>query len=875
MQNVDQAAVRSPEANLIYGPLVGLSEEEAARRLTAEGYNELPSAKPRSLLAIAWEVLHEPMLLLLVGAGIIYLILGDFEEAILLLASSFVVIGITLYQEQRTERALDALRDLSSPRALVIRDGIRRRVAGREVARGDLVVLAEGDRVPADGVVRSCTNLSVDESLLTGESVPVRKIQAEAEQAMERPGGDDLPSVYSGTLIVQGQGIAEIQGTGAHTELGRIGKALRTVESEQTRLQRETGKLVRVLAIAGLSLCALVAVAYSLTRGNVLDGLLAGITLAMSMIPEEFPVVLTVFLAFGAWRIARQRVLTRRMPALETLGAATVLCVDKTGTLTRNQMAVQRVLAGTAAYNASETRQDVAPEVQRLAQTAALASDEHPFDPMERAIHDLAYQIGSPTSTDLQLVHVYPLSPSLLAVVHVWTSSNEPYLVAAKGAPEAVADLCRMDKGDRRRADEQVRAMAQEGLRVLGVAKAEWTGDMPENQRDFAFEFVGLLGLADPVRPGVADAVHECQSAGIRVVMITGDYPVTAQSIGRQIGLASVADVFTGPELDRMDDEELRQRIESVSIFARVVPEQKLRLVKALKANGEVVAMTGDGVNDAPALQAANIGVAMGGRGTDVAREASSLVVLDDNFTSIVYAIRLGRRIYDNLSKAMAFVLAMHVPIAGISLVPVLFKLPLVLLPVHIVFLEMIIDPACSLAFEAEPEEANVMNRPPRDPKEPLFSRRLLLTSVAQGASVLGVVLAVFLIAQLVGQSEGEIRALTFTTLVVASLALILSDRSWSRTILATLRTPNAALGWIAGGAVVFLGLVLFVPFLRDLFRFNVLHANDLVITVAAGFLSVLWFEVLKFMRNRPRLLPLEKEQRPADESIGRSGRQV
>jgi P-type Ca2+ transporter type 2C len=853
MQTVERAAGRPPDASLTADAPAGLSEEDAIRRLAEAGYNEITSAKPRSLLTLAWDVLHEPMLLLLVGAGIIYLLLGDFEEAILLLASSFVVIGITLFQERRTERALDALRDLSSPRALVIRDGRRRRIPGREVVPGDLVVLAEGDRVPADGLLRSSANLSVDESLLTGESVPVRKVAAEAEQAMARPGGDDLPSVYSGTLVVRGQGIAEIRATGADTELGRIGKALRTVEPERTRLQRETGRLVRVLAVAGLSLCVVAAVAYSLTRGDILAGMLAGITLAMSMIPEEFPVILTVFLALGAWRIARRRVLTRRMPALETLGAATVLCVDKTGTLTLNQMTVQRVLAGAAEYDAGATREQAAPEVRRLMRTAALASDEHPFDPMEQGIRDLADRIAAPAPSDLRLARAYPLSPSLLAVVQVWEAPGRPCLVAAKGAPEAIADLCRLGEGDRQSVTEQVRAMAAGGLRVLGVAGAVWTGEVPEDQRAFDFEFLGLLGLADPVRPGVPEAVRECQRAGIRVVMITGDYPVTAQSIGRQIGLTSVEEAITGPELDGMDDKALRGRIASVSIFARVVPEQKLRLVRALQANGEVVAMTGDGVNDAPALKAADIGVAMGGRGTDVAREASSLVVLDDDFTSIVQAVRLGRRIYDNLTKAMAFVLAMHVPIAGISLVPILFKLPLVLLPVHIVFLEMIIDPACSLAFEAEPEEADVMERPPRNPQDPLFSRRLLLTSAAQGASVFGVVLAVFLIARSVGQSEGEVRGLTFVTLVVASLALILSDRSWSRPIVATLRTPNAALGWIAGGAVIFLALAIFVPSLRDLFQFNVLHANDLAITVAAGFLSVLWFEILKMVRRGAR----------------------
>jgi Ca2+-transporting ATPase len=837
--------------------LTGLTGAEAAARLTVEGPNELPSSRERTIFRIAWEVVREPMFLLLVACGSIYLVLGDVREALMLLGFVFIVMGITIYQERKTERALEALRDLSSPRALVIRDGRRRRIAGREVVRGDLLVLHEGDRVPADATLMTGINLSADESLLTGESVPVRKMPEEIDTVVARPGGDDLPYVYSGTMIVQGQGIATVHAIGEATELGKIGKALGETGTEQTRLQKATAGLVRRIAVFGAALFVVVVVVYGLTRGNWLQGLLAGIAMAMAMLPEEFPVVLTVFLALGAWRIAQKRVLTRRIPAVETLGAATVLCVDKTGTLTQNRMSVSRLFAHGRFWDVDPNRAAALPEeFHELIEYGILASKSDPFDPMEKALRNLGVRSLGETEhlhDDWTLVHEYPLSRQLLALSHVWSSPDgSAYAIAAKGAPEAVVDLCHLDEPTTERITRAVREMATSGLRVIGIAQASFAReDLPDVQHEFQFKFLGLVGLSDPVRPTVPAAVQECQSAGIRIVMITGDYPETARSIARDIGLKPIDAVITGPELDRMDDAELRRQVARVSIFARAVPEQKLRLVRALKANGEVVAMTGDGVNDAPALKAADIGIAMGERGTDVAREASSLVLLDDDFASIVAAARLGRRIYDNLKKAMAYIFAIHVPIAGMSLIPVLLRWPLVLMPVHIVFLELIIDPACSVVFEAEKEERGVMRRPPRDPKEPIFGRRMIMLSLLQGTAVLAVVFAVYAIALYRGQGEAEARALTFTTLIISNLALILTNRSWSRTVISLTRVTNAALYWVVGGAVGFLALVLRVPALRDLFHFAPLHAIDLAICVAGGFISILWFEGAKMIRTR------------------------
>jgi len=839
---------------------VGLTDEEAAQRLAAEGPNELPSSKKRGPFVIAFEVVREPMFLLLLACGSLYLILGDVKEAMLLLGFVFVILGITYVQERKTERALEALRDLSSPRALVVRSGEKRRIAGREVVRGDVILLSEGDRVPADAVVFSATSLCADESLLTGESVPVSKEAAPSPAEMGRPGGDDTPFVYSGTLVVKGQGIAEVRATGFSTEMGKIGRALAVLEPEDTPLQRETARLVRLFAFIGLGLCATVVAVFALTRGDFLKGLLAGLTLGMAMLPEEFPVVLTIFLALGAWRISQHRVLTRRIPAVETLGSATALCVDKTGTLTMNQMSVAELAVGDEVLAVEPSGTSLPEGFHGLVELAILASPVDPFDPMEKAMRVLGERTLTGTEHlhgDWELLREYSLSRELLAMSRVWRSPDgQEHVIAAKGAPEAIADLCHLSADETRALDRQVAALAARGRRVLGVARADFRSgdDLPRGQHDFAFRLVGLLALSDPVRPGVPEAIAECRKAGIRVLMITGDYPGTAQSIAREIGLPNPEDVVTGPELERMDDATLAARVREAGLFARMVPEQKLRLVSALKTNGEIVAMTGDGVNDAPALKAAHIGIAMGGRGTDVARESAALVLLDDAFGSIVEAVRTGRRIFDNLRKAMLYIVAVHVPIAGLSLLPVLFGWPLALLPIHIVFLELIIDPACTVVFEAEAEEAGVMNRPPRHLDEPLFGGHGLLLALVQGLGELAVDVAIFGWA-LVSYGEPVARTLAFTTMVLGNLGLILLNRAGSRPLLATLRLRNRPQLWVAAGALAFLVVALGVPPVRDLFVFATPRPELLALPVAGALLSLGFANVARHLLTAPRAL--------------------
>ncbi len=833
----------------------GLTSAEVSERLKACGYNELPSSKPKTAFHIAFEVIKEPMFILLVICGGLYLFLGDFQEAMMLLGFVFIIMGITFYQERKTEKALEALKDLSSPRALVIRDGAEIRIAGREVVKDDMIVLREGDRIPADALVLDSINLSVEESLLTGESVPVRKTDWDGKTEKVQPGGDDLPFVYSGTMVTQGQAYAKVLATGMETELGKIGKAIQGVVEEETNLKKETRKIVKTILAVGAVLCVIIIAAYSFIRGDMVNGFLAGITFAMAILPEEFPVVLTIFMALGAWRISKKNVLTRRIPAIETLGSATVLCTDKTGTLTQNKMAVDTIYTKKEYIKLDKILNDGLPEqFHHLVEYGILASQKDPFDPMEKAIAELGRLKLSNTEhlhEDWGLVHQYPLSRELLAMSHVWRSPDgKEYFIAAKGAPEAIMDLCHLPEETKKEVTVAIEKMAASGLRVLGVAQAFFKKtDLPQGQHDFHFEFIGLIGLSDPIRPSVKDAIKECYKAGIKVIMITGDYPVTAENIGKQIGLRSPEKCITGSELEKLTEEELKVRIKDVNIFARVVPEQKLRIVNALKANNEIVAMTGDGVNDAPALKSSHIGIAMGGRGTDVARESSALVLLDDDFSSIVAAVRLGRRIFDNLSKAMGYILSIHIPIAGMSLLPVVFKdFPIVFWPIHIVFLELIIDPTCSVIFEAETEEKNIMDKPPRDIKEPLFNKKKVVLSLLQGLSILLIICAVYFTARYLGKTDGEVRALTFTTLVISNLGLILTNRSWTRSIVSMLKAKNEALIYVVVGVAVMLNLVLFVPAIMNLFHFSALHFNDLVICFICGAVSVSWFELFKYL---------------------------
>jgi Ca2+-transporting ATPase len=687
----------------------GLSQAEAARRLRMHGPNELSQQEKKGFLQTLTDILTEPMFLLLLCAAGIYLLLGDMREGMVLAAFALFSIGLVVVQERRSEHALDALRSLSAPLARVMRDGEARQIDASEVVPGDVLLLAEGERIAADGIVRRASELTVDEAMLTGESVPVRKqaLAAGLPDGDGSAGGDDRPGVFGGTLVVSGHGLVEVTTTGSASQIGQIGSTLAKIAPEATLLQQVVKKLVRWFSLAAVIISTCLVLWYGLQRGEWLPGLLSGIAFAMTLLPQEFPMALAVFLALGAWRLAQGKVLARRPAVIETLGAATVLCVDKTGTLTENRMRVSMLHAAGQSLDIERATETLPEVFHRVLEYGMLASRHKGVDPMDLAVIELGRRTLASTEhlhPSWLLEQEYELTPQLLAMSHAWTTEDGRFAVAAKGAPEAIADLCHLDATATAELMVHVQQLAARGLRVIAVASSSHTHASeapPDGQHDYEFALEGLIGLADPLRDTVAPAVKLAHAAGIKVAMITGDYPATALAIAREAGIATDAGVLTGSDIAAMDEAALMAALREIRVFARVMPTQKLRLVETLKAMGEIVAMTGDGVNDAPALKAAHIGIAMGARGTDVAREAAAVVLLDEDFSRIVGGVQMGRRIFENLRKVMTYIVAIHVPIAGLAMLPLLMGLPPLLLPMHVALLEMLIDPMCSIAFES------------------------------------------------------------------------------------------------------------------------------------------------------------------------------
>ena len=751
----------------------GLTDEEAARRLRRDGPNVLPSPSRKGVLRIAWNAMTQPMFLLLLATAAVYALLGDLGDAGMLAVSVLAVGGLSIYQEQRTERVLEALKDLSSPRCTVVRSGRTLHIASRELVCGDRLLVSEGDRLSADARLLEAVGLQVDESLRTGESMPQDK----------RALGDGDPGrLFAGSLVVRGDGVAEVTATGAQTALGGIHRAIVQLAPRASRLQEGLRRLVGRVAWLAVATCLAAAAVFALREGSWTQGLLVGLTLAMSLIPEEFAVVWSVMLALGSWRLAKSNVLTRQPQAIEALGTTTVLCVDKTGTLTHNRMVLAMLHDGE-----SQHRLDAggpAPRFHVLLSGALRASSASGAEPMDRAVRTVAQAAG------LDGAEAAGWTPGPRRgirdgapyVVHWWQAPGAAVrTVAVKGAAEAVLALCDGDPARMQRLHETADQWSAAGFRVLAVAEGQAAqGDRPDSDAalppGLRLSPLGLLGFLDPLREEVPGAIEACRRAGVRVVMITGDAALTARSIARQAGLVDGGDaqVLTGRALAAMDDEALRRSVRDVQVFARVDPTQKLRIVRALQQQGDVVAMTGDGVNDAPALKAADIGVAMGQRGTDVAREAASLVLLDDNFASLVEAVRAGRRIFTNLRKALGYLFAVHVPIVGVALIPVVMGGPVLLLPLHVVLLELLIDPACSLVFEAEPAPDDSMSVPPRRRDDALFSLASAMRAFAMGALVFVGAAAVQWACRALGATHEELRLASLGSIVLGNLLLLL-----------------------------------------------------------------------------------------------------
>ncbi len=816
----------------------GISESQARSILAREGENLIPSEAPKTLAKQILVILSEPMLILLIAAGVINFLLAEVLDALMLMVTVFIVLGISIYQSSRSEKALQALKELSAPTVKVIRDGAEKRISSKALVVGDLVLLSEGDRVCADAVIISSISLAADESTVTGESIPVDKNEGE--------------SLLSGTLITRGHGTAEVSATGVKSQLGAIGKSLQEITTSRSRLQRDVDQLVRVIGVLGIITVISVVTIYGSTRNNWLEGGLAGIAAAMALIPEEFPVILTLFMAIGAWRISKEKVITRQPSSIESLGSISVLCVDKTGTITENHMTVKEIssLNSRSVLTTNLDPSSLSADLIELIEIAALACPIRGYDPMDIAFLELSQRFKFSNEADSLME--FPVEKSRLAYIHIWKQVTQ-ITYAAKGAPETIIKLCQLDVSKAKEITATVHEAAGKGFRVIAVAKhvASTTSEISTNFESLKFEYLGLALLQDPIRAGVKESVAECRTAGIKTIMITGDHPNTAAAIAHEIGLDGLHLIVTGDQLDSMDDRELATQIAEVSVFARVKPEHKLRIVRALQASDHVVGMTGDGVNDAPALRAADIGIAMGGRGTDVAREAAALIITDDNYNSIVRGIKRGRATYANLQKAMSYVIAIHIPIFGLALLPIFStNWPLILLPGLVAFHEVIIDPACSVVFEEESPDPKIMEEQPRKPDSRLFSRREIWLAATQGFSTFLALLSLFLYLNASGRSEQEVRSMIFGALMISNIFLILTNRSRSLTILQTFKNRNnRAVPWILALALGILFSLILIPPLRTLFDLGAIAFTDWLVMFIVSVPGVLWYEIFKMTR--------------------------
>ncbi len=825
------------------GACAPLSETAAREALARVGFNEFETRSRRSAALILRSTLSEPMFVMLLAAAALYLVLGDIGEGLLLVAGAVLSVGLVVIQESRNERALAALRSLAAPSARVLRAEGEKRIPAREIAPRDFILIGEGERVPADAVILRGDVLALDESVLTGESAPVLKSPASAspDMAMDPEPGEASPVVFAGTMVARGQATLVALRTGHATRLGRIGRSLSAIEQGQTPLQAAMRRVVGWLGVAAFGFCLLVALAYWLLRGDWIEAALAGLTLAIALTPEEFPMVLVVFLALGSWRLARHNVLVRRSAVIETLGGVSVLCVDKTGTLTQNRMEVAAIAAGGAVWRPGDALGGFAGAIDAASRACAI----EPSDPMDRALLRLSGQSGRGADAS-QSLRTYPLRPDLLAFIHAWRT-GEGDIAAAKGAPEAIFRLCRMSESGVAAVLTELAGFAEQGLRVLAVASCK-TFDVAQDPQAQQFGFEGLVAFRDPLRPDVGRAIGEARAAGIAVAMITGDHPATALAVAREAGLDCAAGVLTGPDMAGMSDDDLRRRLAETRVFARVRPEQKLTLVRNFEALGHVVAMTGDGVNDAPALKAADVGIAMGQRGSDVAREAADIVLLDDNFASIVGGVRLGRRIFVNLRKALIYISAIHVPVAGLALLPILMGLPPILFPAHVMMLEMVIDPVCALVFEGEPDARAAMRGPPRPRDEKLFGLLHIGMGLLDGAVLLGAVYALYLAALGQGLTADMARATAYVALVCGNLALAFATAAEPGSSFFDARRRTFWL--IAAAAATLLAVVVAVPVLAPLFRFQVPPplwlAGSLGVALAAG----AWSGVVRLLRG-------------------------
>ncbi|MDY2586823.1 cation-translocating P-type ATPase [Winogradskyella aquimaris] len=821
----------------------GLTENQVIEARKKYGQNSLDFRKDSGFIYVVKNIFKEPMVILLLVTSSIYFITGNIGDGIFLALAIVLVSAISFYQDSRSRNALDKLKVYTQPNCKVIRDGAVKEIKSHNLVVGDCMMVEEGHTIPADGTVIHSNDFSVNESILTGESFSVYKNQTEGNN-----------TIFMGTMIASGLAIATVTHIGNDTKLGKIGKSLEEVADEQTPLELQINNFVKKMVVAGVFIFIIVWVINYFKSYNVLESLLRALTLAMSILPEEIPVAFTTFMAMGAWRLMKMGVVVKQMKTVETLGSATIICTDKTGTITENKMSLVRLYSAKS-QKISSLDEDLTSDVKELIRIAMWASEPIPFDPMEKELHDHYKNVfGDDERPIYKMYHEYPLGGQPPMMTHIFQDASGHRIIAAKGAPEAILEVCGLSDNFRGEIEKAIHSLAANGYRILGVAQSTYEGDkFPKKQQNFHFKFMGLVAFYDPPKLNIIKVLKDFNTAGIKIKIITGDNAVTTKAIAKQIGLSDFERSISGDDLMKLADSEFKSKVSHYQIFTRMFPDAKLKIVDALKASGEVVAMVGDGVNDGPALKTAHIGIAMGNKGTEIAKDAASLILVDDDLSKMVDAVAMGRKIYANLKKAIQYIISIHIPIILTVFMPLVLGwiYPNILSPVHIILLELIMGPTCSIVYENEPIEKFTMQKKPRPLTSVFFNWKELTTSVIQGIVITFGVLSVYQIAVSEGYNEATTRTMVFIVLMSANVFLTFVNRSFYYSVLTTLKYKNNLVPLVIGTTVLITVLLLFVAPLNQFFQFEILKPNPILISIAIGFISVIWYELVKYVKRK------------------------
>ncbi|MGZ5264346.1 MAG: cation-translocating P-type ATPase [Kaistella sp.] len=828
----------------------GLTGDEVLLARKKFGKNSLQYKQENTFIDALKSLSKEPMIILLLVASLIYFVSGLTSDGLFLVSAIVVVSLISLYQDSRSRNALQKLKQFTQPSCKVIRDGVTVEINSEDLVVGDSLIIEEGTLIVADGTIIHSNDFSVNESILTGESFAVFKDKSKEDHF-----------VYKGTTVESGLAIITITSIGNETKLGKIGKSLENIKEEKTPLEIQINDFVKKMVIAGAAAFLVVWAINYFDSYDILDSLLKALTLAMSILPEEIPMAFAAFMALGAWRLMKMQIVVKQMKTVETLGSATVICTDKTGTLTENKMSLAKIyVRGAQKISGPDTA--LTQEEKELITYAMWASEPIPFDPMETALHEAYKDLKTNDErARFKMVHEYPLGGKPPMMTHIFQNSSGAKIIAAKGAPEALMNVCELSETEKRKLENAIETITKEGYRVLGVAKSDFIGNIyPKTQQEIHFNFLGIVAFYDPPKANITKVLEDFYQAGISVKIITGDNAATTQAIAKQINFKGSDKSLTGDELMQLSETQLQETVMETNIFTRMFPEAKLRIINALKANNQIVAMTGDGVNDGPALKASHIGIAMGKKGTEIAKQAASLILMEDDLSKMVDAIAMGRKIYTNLKKAIQYIISIHIPIILTVFIPLVlgWVYPNIFTPVHVIFLELIMGPTCSIVFENEPMEKNAMQQKPRSFKTTFFNRKELFTSIIQGLAISAGTLFTYQYAVWNGFTEDHTRAMIFTVLVAANIFLTLNNRSFYYSIFTTLGYKNNLVLLIISLTTAVMLMLLYVPTFAEFFLFERLSIGELAFCVLIGLVSVIWYELIKIrtrMRNNRKFI--------------------